>query len=52
MSWFFVYSQTKATQEDVYIPDDLGGEAEARLLLARGDGDRLSLPAGLMLVSG
>lgn len=34
------------------LPDDLGGEAEPRLLLARGDGDRLSLPAGLMEGSG
>lgn len=33
------------------IPDDLGGEAEPRPLLALGDGDRLSFPAGLMEVS-
>lgn len=31
--------------------DDLGGEAEPRPLLALGDGDRLSFPAGLMEVS-
>lgn len=34
------------------IPDDLGGDAEPLPLLARGDGDRLSFPAGLMEVSG
>lgn len=33
-------------------PDDLGGEGEPRPLLARGDGDRLFLPVGLMEVSG
>lgn len=31
----------------VILPDDLGGDAEARPLLARGEGDRLSLPEGL-----
>lgn len=34
------------------IPDDLVGDAEPLPLLARGDGDRLSFPAGLMAVSG
>ncbi len=34
------------------IPDDLVGDAEPLPLLARGDGDRLSFPAGLMEVSG
>lgn len=33
------------------IPDDLVGDAEPLPLLARGDGDRLSFPAGLMEVS-
>lgn len=31
----------------ITLPDDLGGDAEARPLLARGEGDRLSLPEGL-----
>lgn len=35
-----------------FRPDDLGGDAEPLPLLARGDGDRLSFPAGLMEVSG
>lgn len=39
-------------QIDLIIPDDLGGEAEPRPLLPRGDGERLSFPAGLMEVSG
>lgn len=34
------------------IPDDLVGDGEPLPLLARGDGDRLSFPAGLMEVSG
>lgn len=34
------------------IPDDLGGDGDPRPLLARGDIDRLSFPAGLMEVSG
>lgn len=34
------------------IPVDLGGEAEHRPLLARGDGDRLSRPAGLIELRG
>lgn len=32
--------------------EDLAGDAEPLTLLARGDGDRLSFPAGLMEVSG
>lgn len=34
------------------LPDDLAGDAEPLPRLARGDGDRLSFPAGLMALSG
>lgn len=33
------------------VPDDLGGEADPLPLLARGEGDRLSLPEGLIEAS-
>lgn len=36
----------------MFIPNDLGGDAEPRPLLARGDGDRLSFPGGLTEDSG
>lgn len=33
------------------LPDDLLGDAEARPLRPRGDGERLSFPAGLVEAS-
>lgn len=37
--------------KQMILPDDLLGDAEARPLRPRGDGERLSFPAGLVEVS-
>lgn len=50
--WITAESQGTSQQWKKIIPDDLAGDTEPRVLLARGDTDRLSFLAGLMEVSG
>ena len=49
--YYAVIILQRALKELNILPDDLFGDAEPLPLLARGDGDRLSFPAGLMEVS-